>query len=194
MKKLILTAAITLTAIAGAFAQSTATSTPATTNPGPETATTNLSVTINPIQTIKVNGSGVNLNYATTTDYADGVTEARPDHLTVYSTGAFQVKVSASDLAATGTDEKILSSGITVTAANGTTKPLATLTSSGEVALPNTVEAAATIFQSTQGGVDRNVDVTYHGKGGDAYINKYFKELGSKTVYETVVTYSIESM
>ena len=194
MKKLILTAAITLTAFAGAFAQDATTSTTTSTDNGPKTATTKLSVTINPIQTIKVNVTDVNLNYASITDYANGVTEPRPDHLTVYSTGAFQVKVSASDLAATGTEEKIASSGITVTAANSTSKPLNNLTSAGEVPLPNKAAAAATIFSSTQGGVDRNVDVTYKGKGGNEYINKYFKALGTKAVYETVVTYSIESM
>src|SRR5690606_11262076 len=103
MRKFILTAAITLTAFVGAFAQ---------------TATANLSVTINPIQTIKVNTANVNLNYSSTEHYKNGVTEVRPDHLTVYSTGAFQVKVKAADLTSAGS-ETIAASGITVTAENG---------------------------------------------------------------------------
>ena len=178
MKKLILTTAILLTAFAGAFAQSS--------------ADANLSVTINPIQTIQVNNANVNLNYSTTDHYKNGVTADRPNHLTVYSTGAFQVKVKASDLKATGTNtETIVASGITVTAANGSLNPLANLTTKGAVALPTT--EAATIFTSTQGGVDRNVNVTYKGAGGDAYINKYFKT-GSDNVYNTTVTYSIEAM
>ena len=178
MKKIILTTAIILTAFVGAFAQ--------------KTADANLSVTINPIQSIKVNGDGVNLNYASTEDYKNGVTEERQNHLTVYSTGAFQVKVKASNLETTGAEKKTMdASGITVTAANGSLNPLANLTSSGAVALPTT--EAATIFTSTQGGVDRNVNVTYKGAGGDAYINKYFKT-GSDNVYKTTVTYSIEAM
>lgn len=183
MKKFILTAAIILTAFAGAFAQST--------NPGPTSATANLSVTINPIQSIKVNGDGVNLNYASTEDYKNGVTEERQNHLTVYSTGAFQVKVKATDLA-TDDNKTIDASGITITAANGSTNGLAQLASAGAVPLPT--DQAATIFTSTEGGVDRNVNVTYKGKGGDAYINKYFKNTANKNVYKTVVTYSIEAM
>jgi hypothetical protein len=178
MKKIILTTAIILTAFVGAFAQ--------------KTADANLSVTINAIQTIQVNTADVNLNYSTTEHYKNGVTEERPNHLTVYSTGAFQVKVKASNLETTGAEKKTMdASGITVTAANGSLNPLANLTSSGAVALPTT--EAATIFTSTQGGVDRNVNVTYKGAGGDAYINKYFKT-GSDNVYKTTVTYSIEAM
>ena len=178
MKKIILTTAILLTAFVGAFAQTS--------------ADANLSVTINALQTIQVNNAGVNLSYSTTDHYKNGVTEARPNHLTVYSTGAFQVKVKASDLETTGDNPKtIAASGITVTATNGDANPLANLTSSGAVALPTT--EPATIFTSTQGGVDRNVNVTYKGAGGDAYVNKYFKT-GSDNVYKTIVTYSIEAM
>ena len=193
MKKLILTTAITLVAFAGAFAQSTTSTTPATTtNPGPASANADLSVTINPIQSIWVNGEGVNLNYASTTDYKDGVTEARANHLTVYSTGAFQVKVKATDLASDGA-EVISASGISVTAATGSGEDgLATLKSAGTVNLPT--DNAATIFTSSLGGVNRTVDVTYKGKGGDAYINKYFKNANNKSVYKTTVVYSIESM
>ncbi len=179
MKKIILTTAIILTALVGAFAQD-------------DVATANLSVTINRIQTINVNNANVNLNYSSTEHYKNGVTEVRPDHLTVYSTGAFQVTVKAADLTSAGS-ETIAASGISVTAANGTTKPLANLASSGAVHLQT--DKASTIFTSTQGGVDRNVDVTYKGAGGDDYINKYFKNIaGTANVYKTTVTYSIEAM
>src|SRR5690606_30968350 len=56
MKKIILTTAIILTAFVGAFAQS-------------KTATANLSVTINPLQTIQVINPDVNLSYSTTDHY-----------------------------------------------------------------------------------------------------------------------------
>jgi len=187
MKKLILTTAITLVAFAGAFAQTTTPT--AHVNPGPATANANLSVTINPIQSIKVNNGDVALSYSSTDHYKNGVTEERPDHLTVYSTGAFQVNVQASDLVSSGT-ETIAASGITVTAANGTTNGLASIESEGPVELPTT--AASLIFSSNEGAVDRNVDVTYKGAGGDDYLNKYFKT-GSNNVYKTVVTYSIEA-
>ena len=184
MKKLILTTAITLVAFAGAFAQ-----TNPHVNPGPATAEANLTVTINPIQSIKVNTADVALSYSSTDDYKNGVTEKMHDHLTVYSTGAFQVNVQASDLASSGS-AIIAASSITVTAATGSTRGLASIESEGPVDLPTT---AALIFSSNEGAVDRNVDVTYKGAGGDDYLNKYFKT-GSDNVYKTVVTYSIEAM
>src|SRR5690554_4744623 len=98
MKKIILTTAIILTAFVGAFAQ---------------TATANLSVTINPIQTIQVINPDVNLNYSTTEHYKLGVSSEQADHLKIYSTGAFQVKVITTDLEAPGTTEKISASTIT---------------------------------------------------------------------------------
>src|SRR5690606_4856429 len=181
------TTAITLVALAGAFAQTT-TPTPHV-NPGPATADANLSVTINPIQSIKVNNADVALSYSSTDDYKNGVTGKMHDHLTVYSTGAFQVNVQASDLASSGT-EIIAASSITVTAATGSTRGLASIESEGPVELP--ITAASLIFSSNEGAVDRNVNVTYKGAGGDDYLNKYFKR-GSNNVYKTVVTYSIQA-
>src|SRR5690606_32222461 len=134
MKKFILTAAITLTAFVGAFAQSS--------------ADANLSVTINPIQTIQVNNPDVNLSYSTTDDYSNGVTSEQLNHLTVYSTGAFLVKVQASDLESSG-KQKIAAGGISVTASNASSNGLADLTSAGDVQLPTT--AASTIFTSEKG-------------------------------------------
>src|SRR5690606_24918453 len=193
MKKLILTAAITLTAIAGAFAQDAATATTTTTtNPGPKTATANLSVTINPIQTIEILNPTVNLNYLTTNDYDRGVTSTKENHLKIYSTGAFQVKVTASDLTEDGTDKKIEASGITVKADIGSAEPLDHMAGNEKaVKLSGT---ASTIFTSNTGGVNRNVNITYHGAGGNDYLNKYFDNTGKKNVYSTDVIYSIEAM
>ena|SRR5690606_18621113 len=183
MKKLILTAAITLTAFAGAFAQ---------TNPGPKTATANLIVTINPIQTIEIPNPTVNLNYLTKNDYDKGVTNTKENHLKIYSTGAFQVKVTASDLKEDETGRTIEASGITVKADLGSAEPLDHM--AGNDKAVNLSGTAKTIFTSNTGGVNRNVNITYHGAGGNDYLNKYFDNTGKKNVYSTEVIYSIEAM
>jgi hypothetical protein len=181
MKKLILSAAIILAATVGAFAQ--------------KTADANLSVTIKPIQTITVLNPTVNLSYETTEDYSDGVSKKIEDHLKVYSTGAFQVNVTASDLVQTGGTETIKASGITVFAEKGSTNGLETIQATAEpVPLPIGT-ATSTVFTSPVGGIDRSVSITYKGAGGDEYLNKFFKAKGENSnVYTTKVTYSIEAM
>ena len=70
-------------------------------------------VTVNikfkPIQSIVVNPAAdhqtVDLVYATKDDYANGVSETRDNHLEIFSTGGFEVKVSAGgDFTRTGTE------------------------------------------------------------------------------------------
>src|SRR5690606_9264246 len=129
-------------------------------------------------------------------DYTDGVSTTVEDHLKVYSTGAFQVNVTASDLSLTGgtPEDKILASGISVTAAKGKNNGLETIEGIKEVFLPIGT-ATSTVFTSKVGGIDRSVSITYKGAGGDEYLNKFFKAKGEESnVYTTKVTYSIEAM
>ena len=65
------------------------------TSPTSEPVTVNIKFT--PIQSITVNPdqTTVDLEYKTVTDYANGVSEKRKDHLTVFSTGGFVVSVKS---------------------------------------------------------------------------------------------------
>src|SRR5690606_9112154 len=165
-------------AVAATFAQTTPTA----------SATTTLNVNLNPLQTILVGQPIVNLNYKTTTDYADGVTSKQDDHLTIYSTGAFAVNVkSDKDIMKNGVKE-MATSQITVQASDGT-KILEGSTYTAPVPLKM---AGAKLLSNSIGGVNKTFAVTYKGAGSDDFVNNYIKGTGA-TVYTTVVTYSIEA-
>lgn len=178
MKKIILTFALVLTALVTSFAQSTA---PVT-----------LNVKLNAIQSIVANSATVDLEYKTVTDYSTGVSSTINDHLKVYSTGGFIVKVSSSvnDLTGNKGTETIASTGISVIASKGTT----TLTPTYAPAV-NLSQTVAPLITSTTGGVNENFKVVYKAAGGNAYVNKFFKgtDAAAATIYTTTVTYSIEA-
>ncbi|MEO8254224.1 MAG: hypothetical protein ABI554_07520 [Flavobacterium sp.] len=158
-----------------------------------QTATDNvtLNVKLHPIQTLVVNPAQktVNLDYNTVGDYKDGVTSTQADHLTIYSTGGFQVKVkSAGDLAETSAGtEKIATNSIQITAKAGTNGLTAATYSS--TSLESTEKSLIT---STTGGVDKKINIEYKGAGADAYVNKYIAGQ-NPTIYTTTVTYTIVS-
>lgn len=180
MKKIILSTAILLTAVAVTFAQDGSSASDVAT----------LNVILNPIQTIEVNAAqkNVDLEYKTIADYAGGVSATQVDHLKVYSTGAFNVSVAsdANDIKRAGGNETLTASTIKVKAENGSTNPLTGATL-GEVSLSTT---PTSIISSGIGGVGKNFNITYSGMGSDAYVNRYFND-ENPTVYTTVVTYSI---
>ncbi|HCC93194.1 MAG TPA: hypothetical protein DEQ26_02490, partial [Flavobacteriaceae bacterium] len=61
-----------------------------------KTASATLNVKLYPIQTILIGTDNtVNLEYQTKEDYSNGVTKTMNDHLIVYSTGGFAVKVKS---------------------------------------------------------------------------------------------------
>ncbi len=184
MKKFIQITAIMLSAVVVSnFAQ-------AQTKEGVE-----LSVIMKPIQILTINNTGgVNLTYITKTDYDEGVTSDQKDHLTVYSTGGFNVTVESKDITLknrnVNNDETLASSGILITAALGTTNGFANVTKLGSGIPLNTT--AKEIISNNKGGVDRNFDIIYKGRGGDAYVNKFFAaDGGEESVYNTTVTYTI---
>lgn len=80
-----------------------------------------LNVNLYPIQTLMVNTSQkeVNLEFKTREDYRNGVVSEQQDHLTIYSTGGFQVKVSA----VTAAIDKDVLSNISIMPSSGS-KPL----------------------------------------------------------------------
>lgn len=152
-----------------------------------------LNVKLNPIQTLVINPTQktVDLNYVSKGDYANGVTNSNDNHLTVYSTGGFQVKVKTSTatldniVAGTTTGGAINAKSIKVTPSAGT-NGLTNATYS-EKSLSNEDQ---TIVSSTIGGVDKNISVAYKGAGAETYLNNYVAGQ-NPTVYSTQVTYTI---
>lgn len=180
MKKIILTTAILFAAVAGVFAQESKL-----------TGDVELSVTIMPIQILTINGATVNLKYETKDNYDKGVEVPKDNHLNVYSTGAFNVTVkSLSDNLKNTMDENqtIDSEGIKITATTSLDNDLNYTLLGKDVSLGS----EKSIIMSTEGGVDKNFNITYKGEGGNAYISKYFKDNnGAESVYTTTVTYTI---
>ncbi len=58
-----------------------------------------LNVTLNPIQSLIVNPQQktVDLTYSTKADYLNGVISKQENHLTVFSTGGFEIKVKSNN-------------------------------------------------------------------------------------------------
>lgn len=158
-----------------------------------------LSVKLNPIQTIVVNPAqkGVELNYGTKENYANGVASEQADHLNIYSTGGFTVKVKteekALNLASTvtgvsGSTSTIEASTISITAANGSTSPM----EGAKFEKVNLSQTATTLISNTTGGANKNFNITYQGAGTDAYLNKHVNA-EKPSIYKATVTYSIEA-
>lgn len=150
-----------------------------------------LNVRLHPIQTLVVNSGQkiVDLNYVTKADYAGGVTNPNADHLTVYSTGGFQVKVKSSKAAlenvVAGNGSTIASESISVIPTAGT-GGFANATYSEK----KLTTEDQTIVSSTIGGVDKKISVAYKGAGAEEYLNNYVAGQ-NPTIYSTQVTYTI---
>ncbi|MCQ4036121.1 hypothetical protein [Kaistella montana] len=159
------------------------------------TSVATLNVNLYPIQTIVVNPTQttVNLDYKTTSDYANGVNLDQKDHLEVYSTGAFAVSVKSSSTQLTNSTfsaDNINSSDITITPKPGTTNPL-----TGATLTPKQLSTSTTVGQeiisSDLGANNATFNINYAAKGdSDNYINKYHNAQ-NPTVYTTTVTYTI---
>lgn len=150
-----------------------------------------LNVRLYPLQTIFVNTAQkeVNLDYTNTSDYANGVAVDQKNHLTVYSTGAFNVTVNSKTdkLTTTAGSQVIEAADITVTPSEGSANAL-----SGATFTPVKLSTTPTTFiSSTTGGVNKNFNVNYAAKGDmDKYVNKYYNSQ-NPTVYTTQVVYTI---
>lgn len=119
-----------------------------------------LNVNLYPIQTLLVNTAQkeVNLEYDTREDYLNGVVSEQQDHLTIYSTGGFQVKVSA----VTAAIDKDILNNISIMPSSGS-KPLnqSHVTYTGK----NISEIEQPIISATKGAIDKNVNISYKGAG-----------------------------
>lgn len=152
-----------------------------------------LNVKLYPIQTIVIGGnSTVNLEYKTKDNYLNGVTSDMKDHLVVYSTGGFAVKVKSEneDLVYTkdALTSKIAANTINLQATLGTGNELNASTMNN-VVLSNENK---NLISSNVGGTELKFNVAYNGKGNNDYVNKYYN-VETPNVYTTTVTYTIEA-
>ena len=161
----------------------------------PTTDNVIVSLKFKPIQSITVNADSVNLIYATVNDYSVGKSsEALDDHITIYSTGGFQVKVKAAgDFTNSGTGGGSISlEDVEISAIEGTNAPTSTTIATDE---PLVTSEDLILVSAATGGTNINYNVVYNNTGGagNNYIDKYIYEDGAESVYSTTVTYTIEA-
>lgn len=176
MGKTILTFAIILMTTATLFAQSDKTT---------------INIRLFPIQTLEVNPSQkvVNLDYTTQEDYNNGVRLDEPDHLTMYSTGAFVVKVNTTNSSLqSNSGSDIPSSDILITPLEGSINPLA----SAEFSSALLSTEPQTIISNDTGGINKTFGINYQAKGNQEYVDKYVAN-ERFTAFTTDVIYSIEA-
>ncbi|HJD86961.1 hypothetical protein OBK20_02800 [Empedobacter falsenii] len=158
-----------------------------------KTASATLNVKLYPIQTILIGTDNtVNLEYQTKEDYSNGVTKTMNDHLIVYSTGGFAVKVKSENenlvFTKGSTTDNISANTINLQATLGTGNVLNS-SSFSKVVLD---KSDKNLISSTVGGTDLKFNVAYNGKGNNDYVNKYYN-VENPNVYTTTVTYTIEA-
>ncbi len=152
---------------------------------------TTLTLNLCPVQAIMVNPAqkSVVLDYKTINNYKDGVSLLMKDHLTVFSTGGFEVKARSSKGTAIGSetgDKSIISTSFNVIASEGASKPLTS--NYGSVSL-NSVDGDNLISNHVGAG-NNTFNITYAGLGNYGFINSLVKG-GNPTVYQTEVIYTI---
>lgn len=149
-----------------------------------------LNVRLKPIQTLVVNSAQkiVNLDYVTKDDYANGVSSLNADHLTIFSTGGFQVKVKSANAALQNGAKTIQANTIQIKAAAGSDG----VTGAQYAQAIQLSANETTLVTSTSGGVDKKISVEYKGAGTNAYLNNYIAGQ-DPTVYTTDLTYTIIS-
>lgn len=145
-------------------------------------------IRLHPIQTIEVTPlqKVVNLDYVTKADYENGVNVDQPDHLRVYSTGGFAVRVeSANSLQKSGSTEEIDVSDIIISPSAGSTE-------AADIHYPevNLKATAQELISSTTGGINRKFNINYRAAGVNKYVDRYVN-LENPTVYTGTITYSI---
>ena len=158
-----------------------------------QTASDNATLTLKlyPVQAIMVNPNqkSVVLDYNSISKYRDGVSLLMMDHLTVFSTGGFEVKARSSKGPTIGSeagDKSIMSTSFNVIASEGSKNPLRS--NYGSVSLN---DADGDNLISNHAGAGNNTfNITYAGLGNYGFINSLV-EGGNPTVYQTEVIYTI---
>ncbi len=159
-------------------------------------ASATLNVYLADVRSIKVNPaqSIVTLNFATATDYANGVSLSQPSHLEVTSTGGYIVKVKSSSSVLQNRSEVIQANTITLTPSisnangggsniGGNSQSLAADT----YLYPSKLNVTPKIIIDASRGSSRTFyDVKYQASGGAEYMNK------ASGNYSVTITYTIE--
>ena len=152
-----------------------------------ETDQVTVNIKLNPIQTITVNHESVLIEYITKDDYNDGVSKKMDNHLTVFSTGGFEVQVKAnSNFIRSEETDYIPASDVIIrpTALDGYTVSETNLE----------VNSYKPIITSENGGRDISFGITYDNTqgGGDKYIDKYDdKDVTKDNTFTAKVEYLI---
>lgn len=150
-----------------------------------KSASVSLNIKLHPIQTLIVNPSQetVNLDYRTKADYENGVTSKQADHLSVFSTGGFEIKVKANDL--TNNGRSISAQDVLIQPYDGSN------TLSGVTYHSVNLNSSETlIISSGKGGVDKTFSVYYSAKGDFKYLDLYrYSDIAN--VFSTTVIYLI---
>lgn len=149
--------------------------------------TTNVNIKFSPIQTITVNGASVLIEYKTENDYNNGVSKTMDEHLTVFSTGAFNVQVKAnSNFIRSEENDFISASDVKI-------RPTALDDYKGVSEQKLEVGSYKTIITSDKGGRDISFDITYDNTEGrgDKYIDKYHKDDTKDNTFTATVEYLI---
>lgn len=150
-----------------------------------------LNVKLNPIQTLVVNPAQktVDLTYQSKADYENGVNSLQNDHLEIFSTGGFQVKVK--------TEGSQLVNNQAGPNGNINANTVQIIPTAGSQAIANAQYDSRllstdeqVIVTSTKGAVDKNINIEYKGANANAYID-YYVAGQTPTVYTTTVTYTI---
>ena len=153
-------------------------------------------VTVNikftPIQTIVVNTAQktVVFEYNSIEDYNAGAGAiTKGDHLTINSSGPFEVKVKGADLTGGITGKTIDASEIAVLVQIGTNNKI--LTNDAFSTLTLAKDPQVLINSATEGGMDLNFNVIYSNPGGAG--GNYFKGYvdGTERTYTANVVYEI---
>ncbi|MFV0470356.1 MAG: hypothetical protein ACK5MK_15710 [Dysgonomonas sp.] len=145
-----------------------------------------LNINLHPIQTLVINQKTVDIDYKTKDDYLKGVKVNEADHLTVYSTGGFEVKAKTATDYLVGSLNHIDTKDVTITPSNGSNALSGAIYTARALSKEDQV-----IVSSTTGGVDKTVNVEYQAfGGGNSYVN-YYQKTESPTIFTTTVTYTI---
>lgn len=147
-----------------------------------------LNVRLKPIQTLVVNNTQkiVNLDYVTKDDYANGVSSLNADHLNIFSTGGFQVKVKSGNSALQNGNKSIEANTIQIIATAGS-DAVNGAQYAQNVQLSNN---ETMLVSSSNGGVDKKISIEYKGAGANTYLDNYIAGQ-DPTVYTTELTYTI---
>ena len=149
-----------------------------------------LNIKLYPIHSLVVNSAQdhreVTLEYKTEADYLNGVSSHKPNHINVYSTGGFEIKVKSSDNELrSNTLQTINSNTVEIRISNGENAP-----QDGVLMTQRISSQESTIVTSTLGTFNGNYNVEYKGMGANEYINGFVANQPS-TAYNTNLTYII---